>query len=217
MITARLIARGMPDASFATATNQIKIAMQIQRNHFIKVLCTLAALGFLISAGIPTAVGADQPKPGAEERIFEKWVGEWEYQGEGPETPFYPAGKFAGKDVARLALNGFFLEVDWSDKYTDGVGSAGKMMLWYDRSAKTYREINFEGDGSVSHATATVSPDGKKTVSMGKREIKGKMYDTRYTNLLSADEKTRTAKCEYSDDGKKTWKLMFELTSKKVK
>ena len=191
--------------------------MHTHKNHFIKLLSTVAAIGLLLAAGTHTAMAADQPKPGAEEKIFEKWVGEWEYQGEGPETPFYPAGKFAGKDVARLTLNGFFLEIDWSDKYTDGVGSAGKLMMWYDRATKTYREINFEGDGSVSHATATVSLDGSKTVSMGKREVKGKTYDTRYTNVLSADGKTRMAKCEYSDDGKKTWKLMFELTSKKVK
>lgn len=192
--------------------------MKPPKQHLSRFICSLAAIAAFFITSSLAVQAADQLKPGAEEKAFEICVGEWDYQGEGPDTPFYPGGKFKGKETARIILNGFFLELDWSDTGDSGHISSGKGIFSYDRAAKTYRDIGFENDGTISHGTTTVSKDGKVWTSVGKRnDSKGKTYDVRFISTFSADGKTRTGKGEYSSDGKKTWKLMFDLQAKKVK
>ena len=166
----------------------------------------------MLAAGPLKLNAADQQKPGSEEKVFQIALGEWEYEGEGPDTPFYPAGKFKGKETIKMVLNGFFMHAHWKEEQAEGL-----VMVSYDRVAKTYRDQSFESDGSTQSGTTKITNDGKTWVTMSQRhDAKGKRYEIRYTSNYSADGMSRKATAEYSEDGK-MWKPLFQLTSKKVK
>ena len=161
------------------------------------------------------AQSADEPKPSAEQKKLEIFVGEWEYQGGGKETPLGPGGKFTGREVSKMILNGFFVESQWKDKAETGYSAEGIVMRWYDSTTKTFRETGFENDGSASPGTSTVS--GNTWTTTGTRADKqGKSYQVKFTTTFSADGKSGTTKAEYSADSK-IWMPWWDLTMKKVK
>lgn len=61
---------------------------------------------FALQAAIP-----EQPKPGPEHNKMEAWVGEWTYEGTAEASPLVPASTFKGKEISRMVLGGFFLEM----------------------------------------------------------------------------------------------------------
>ena len=72
----------------------------------------------------------------------------------------------------------------------------------------------FENDGSAS--IAVVKIEGNTWTSVGSRtDSTGKTYQTKSVSTISDDGKTGSARVEYSEDGGKTWRLFFELTTSK--
>lgn len=175
----------------------------------------LLAAACLASTAPIHAQSTDQPKPTPEQKKLEIFVGEWEYQGGGKDTPFGPGGKFTGREVSKMILNSFFLESRWKDKAETGYNPEGIVLRWYDPTAKTYRETGFENDGTASSGTTTIS--GNTWTTTGTRADKqGKTYQVKFATTFSPDGESGVTKAEYSADGK-TWLPWWDLTMKKMK
>jgi hypothetical protein len=184
-------------------------------NSYLNAFRTLLLAAACLLA-VRTSMAAEPQKPGLEEKAFQIALGEWAYEGEGPDTPFYPAGKFKGKETLKMVLNGFFLQAHWKDQGDTGVTTEGIVMFHYDRVGKTYRDHSYESDGSSQTGTTTISKDGTTWVTTSQRhDAKGTPYHIRHTNVYSTDGKSRKATAEYSADGK-SWKPLYHLTGKKT-
>ena len=87
-----------------------------QQGRFTKLhIATLLGL-LALSAVNFQAQAAEQPKPGPEHKKMEVAVGQWNYEGSAEASPFGPAGRFKGRETARMVLGGFFLESQEQDK-----------------------------------------------------------------------------------------------------
>jgi hypothetical protein len=179
------------------------------RRVFVLAVLLLSCVGTVCFA-------AEQSKPTPEHKKLEVWLGDWNYSGEGKESPFGPAGKFEGSESAKLVLNGFFVESRWRDKTQDGFVAEGITFIGYDPVKKEYFDHGFDMDGIASSSRGTVQ--GNVWISHGTRtDSKGKVYQTRFTRKLSPDGNTVTVLSEYSSDGGKTWMTWWNLKSHKVK
>lgn len=174
--------------------------------------------------GSPGSILAQQqtselPKPGPEQKKLEVWVGEWNYEGSGPDTVMGPGGSFKGKSTSRMTMGGLFLESRWADKGTYGgkvIELSGLDLMWFDAPAKGFAARSFCNDGSVASGTATV--DGSTWTTLGSRTAAdGQLCLTRDVSTYSADGKTRTSRFEFSTDGGQTWTLWFELTAQRTR
>lgn len=180
----------------------------------------VALLGlFLVSGSLAQAQIADRPKAAPEQQKLAIFAGEWSYEGTFKDTVLGPGGKFTGKETARLAMDGLFLESRGRDKGVYGgkeITYEGLSVRWYDAAAKVYRFQSFDNDGFVGSGTFSVA--GSTWTNTGSStSAKGEKMKNRGTSVFSADGKTYTTKSEISFDDGKTWVLLWESTSKKIK
>ena len=194
--------------------------MQTKTNPIrsFKVSFVVLSSLLLMSAGaIQAQQTEDLPKPGPEQKKLAVWVGEWKYEGSGPDTAMGPGGKFTGKQTSRMILGGLFLEHKWGDKGNYGgkeISLQGVDLNWYDAATKTYHSQSFCNDGSVSTGVFTIN--GNVWSSSGTRtDAQGKICKVRDVSTFSADGKTRTGRVEFSLDDGKTWTFWFDTTMKK--
>ena len=84
-----------------------------------KSLPWLAVLGIvcLVSAIL---VQAQSPKPDPAALKLQPFVGDWTYVGEFQAGPLGPGGKITGVQKGRMILGGFFLELRWKEKGSNG-------------------------------------------------------------------------------------------------
>jgi hypothetical protein len=194
--------------------------MQIRTNptKISTVRFTIIASLLFLSTSATRAQAPQGAKPPPEQALLNVWVGEWTYQGAQHLTPQGAAGTFAGRQTARLILNGFFLETKWKDTGSyDGkqLTSEGLDLEWFNTATKTFMGRTFDNDGDAS--TATITASGNTWTSTGTRmATDGKLYRLRFVNTFSVDGKTCTTKGELSADDGKTWMPYLELTMKKV-
>ena len=180
----------------------------------IKNLPILVVLIALVASSVNLSQAAEPPEPSPEQKRLHVLAGEWNYEGEGKETPFGPAGKFRGTETLKPVLNGMFMESHWKDKTDDGFTAEGIALLGYDPLKKKYVDYGFDMDGIASSSEGKFK--GNVSTHHGTRaDTKGKVYKTRFIRTLSEDGKTVIAKAEYSEDGQ-TWMLWWELKSTKV-
>jgi hypothetical protein len=179
------------------------------------VLLTIARAVMLLALAQTSMESADQAPP-VEQKKLQVFVGEWEYQGSGKDTPLGPGGSFSGREVHRMILDGFFLESRWKDRSDSNYVAQGIVLHWYDALSKNFRDEAFENDGSVTPGTGTVS--GNVWTNLGTRKEKGgKSYQTRMTTTFGKEGKTLTTKAEFSEDGGKTWQPWWDLQATRVK
>jgi Protein of unknown function (DUF1579) len=183
--------------------------MHTRANQKRSINLTFVAVSFLflLSSGFVQAQIQDRPKVGPEQKQLGVFVGEWKYEGSVKDTPLGPGGKFAGKQTARMILDGLFLESRAEDKGVYGgkeIVYKGVFIQWYDPMTKTYHDHGFDNDGFVASGVTTVS--GNTWTSTGTRtDSKGKSNKVRNTSTFSSDGNTCTQKTELSVDDGKTW------------
>src|SRR5690349_3497858 len=120
--------------------------LEKQKRSFERTV-VVASFLFLLSAGLVQAQIQDRPKAGPEQKIMEVHVGTWQYEGTVSNTPLGPGGKFAGKQINRMILDGLFMESRNEDKGVYGgkeIVYKGVGIEWYDSTTKTYLSQSFD-------------------------------------------------------------------------
>jgi hypothetical protein len=98
-----------------------------------------------------------------------------------------------------MTLGGLVLEGRFASKSESG-DTQGIQILAYDAANKNYTFVAYFSDGGMGHGTVTTSGNAwswKGSVIAG-----GKQYQTRGTDVLSADLMSDTYTAELSTDGK---------------
>lgn len=185
------------------------------KSCFLALLVTVL-LGGPAGSFVARVQSADQVEPSAEHKRLSLLVGRWNYEGQGPQTPFWPAGRFVGVSTTRWILNGLFAETRWQDTNSQsGYVASGVTIQGYDASKKVYVVHGFENDGSASVGTAT--SQRLTWTTLGTRTgPDGKLYHTKNEVVYSADGKSLTEKYQYSSDNGKSWSIAYESKAKKV-
>lgn len=169
---------------------------------------TVAAgvLGSVLTAVVMAQAPAQMPKPGAEQKKLEAFVGTWTYEGEAKKSAFGPAGKITGTDVYEMLPGGFFIQHRWDEK--NPLGTAKGLEVWgYDPIKKTYMYTYFSSLGEMGSGTLTVSGNTWSFSGSGVT-YEGKTAHGR--GILTLTNPTSfTGKAEASSDGK-TWAPSFE-------
>jgi len=188
-----------------------------QKNSFNRALIVASFLLF-ISAGSVRAQIQDRPKPGAEEKKLELWVGEWKYEGSVKDTPLGPGGKYAGKQTTRMIMDGLFQERRGEDKGVYGGKEMAYKWLsiqWFDPGSKSFRDHSYDNDGFANDGITTVT-ENTWTTNGTTVDKKGKSYRTRNFSTFASDGKTIVQKGDLSADDGKTWTPFWEGIMKKV-
>jgi hypothetical protein len=176
----------------------------------MKAVVRNGVLAVLVFVSSP--VGAQAPKPSADVRKLEVWVGTWNYEGDAKATPIGPAAKIAGTQTGRMVMGGFAFEWKGSEKGVMGAVEWGEMDT-YDAAAKTYPFFGYQTDGTIWSGTNTIV--GGVWKASASTTVKGVSYKVRGESTPSADGKSWTFKQDLSTDGK-TWMPWTEVKMTKV-
>ena len=176
----------------------------MERRMLLGTLLAVVASAGAASAQMPA------PKPGAEQKALERFVGTWKLEGTMEASPMGPGGKFSGTERCRMYEGGWHLVCDTTGKGPMG-DMAGHFIMTYDRAAREYRyfAINTMADAEI--ATGTLS--GNTWTFTSTMDMAGQKIHSRF--LLTEDTPTRhSLKWEMSMDGK-SYKTMMSGTATK--
>lgn len=137
----------------------------------------LSVVALLASVGTVTADHHENPQLSPEQKLLERFVGEWVYHGtqtdaEGAENLFGPAGDFSGRFTNRLFMDGRFMVTEGVEKNPGGILKRYHVTA-YDAEKKVYIDTTFNSDGSRQVATETMKGN-TRSVEMTLTSRKGK-------------------------------------------
>jgi hypothetical protein len=178
------------------------------RGIVASTLILFAAL-FTASAGAQMA-----PKPGAEVKKLDYFVGNWTVDGTIAQGPWGAGGKFSSTDTAEWMPGGFFVVGHADFKMPPEVGGEGKSVAYmgYDLDENVYTRDEFNSQGRRDIAKGTVSGDTWTWTSSqiyGGQEIKQK------TTLKVLTPASYSLKVEVSIDGTNWMTFMEGKATKK--
>jgi len=182
--------------------------MRLSRIFAVLVVVALVA-GALAMAQAP----AKAPKPGAEHMRLGVYVGKWTGSGEMKPSPMGPGGKVTWTETCEW-FGGNFAVVCHSDGTGPMGPSKGLGIMSYSMEEKHYVYFGITSVGEVEQSTGTVQ--GKVWNWTGEGKMQGKPYKGRYTSTEQADG-SHTFKFEMSQDAGKTWSVVMEGKSTRVK
>ena len=152
------------------------------------------------------------PKPGAEQKNLNYFVGTWKETADVKPGPMGPGGKYTDTQHVEWMPGGFFLL-----SHMQGSSAMGKVVgiavYGYDAQKKVYTYDEFNNDGEAVHATGTF--DGKvwswtSDSPMGGQTMKGHF-------LVTATSPTAyNFKFETSMDGGANWTTFMEGSATKA-
>ena len=124
----------------------------------LQIRIGLTAFLLLIAAPILRAQGEPQmPKPSPEHQRLHYFVGDWQMEWETLPGPMGPGSKVTVTDHNEM-LGDFFVVFHRKGRGPKGSGKEIGI-LGYDPSRKLYTYENFDNEGDIGRATATVSGD----------------------------------------------------------
>ncbi len=171
----------------------------------------------VIALGVGLSIAAEEKKiekvtPGPDHGRLAFAVGSWNFEGELAQSPFAPAGKYAGTETCEWFTGEFAIVCR-----SVGNGPLGELkgmsVMGFDREDKVYKSFGIDSIGSTDVAQGVVS--GDTWSFMGDAKIKGKSYKIR-TALKELSHDSYTTKTEMSEDGS-TWSLVSEGKATRVK
>jgi len=120
------------------------------------------------------------PKPGAEVKKLDYFVGTWTVEGTIPQGPWGPGGKFSSTDTTKWMEGSFFVEGHSDFKMPQELGGDGKAVSYmgYDTDENVYTYNEFNSQGRRENSKGTVSGDTwtwTSSQNYGGQEIKQKM------------------------------------------
>jgi hypothetical protein len=157
----------------------------------------------VFSVSILAAQGAAQPRCDTPEyRQFDFWVGDWNVTG--------VKGKQAGTNLVTLEEDGCVVHEHWSGSG----GGTGQSFNFYDRSDGKWRQIWVDNGGTWLNLAGNYA-DGKMVlVGQNTAGPGGKPQQQRITFTRNDDGSVRQV-WDTSDDGGKTWQVVFDGLYKK--
>jgi hypothetical protein len=157
---------------------------------------------------------AQTPKPYAELKKLEPFIGDWVAQGESKATPLGPAGKTTSKSNGKWILDGFALQWEYSYTTPDGKAITGREIDCYDPMTKTFQARWFDTGGA--YTDGVYIPNGNVIVFQGTTTEATRKYGFKQTYTFTPDLSSYTYKEEISMDGK-TWILSNEAKGTRPK
>jgi hypothetical protein len=177
----------------------------------MKTRPTLAATLFALLFSTSLLSAADMPKPPAEMKRFDYYIGTWTIDANAVASPFGPAGKVTGTQTFERGPGGFFVTLRGDVKTPGGAVKSTAILAW-DGVKKAYHYHGVDSMGVLGFATATI--DGMKWTwstedHVGDNSVKGRftvteMPPSSYTykyEMMGADGKYATV-----EEGKVTKK-----------
>ena len=171
------------------------------KTRFTISICTALLLGMAASARAQT----EAPKPAAELKKLDYFVGTWIAEGEIKPGPMGPGGKFTGTNRVEWMDGGFFLVTHSEFSGAMGKGTETAYMGW-DVDEKAYTYDSFNSMGEADHARGKLDGDTWTWLS------ETRMVTRTMTGRLTLRVRSATAydfKFETSLDGTK-WATVLE-------
>jgi Protein of unknown function (DUF1579) len=164
-----------------------------------------STLAILALGSVVLAQPQGAPKPGAEHKPLEYFVGKWKSEGEMKPGPLGAGGKMTGSDTCEWFTASFHVVCRG-----EGSGPMGKMssmgVMTYSAPEKAYTYYGIDSFGSSELATG--NKKGSTWVFTSTSHMEGKSFQSRFT-IVETSPTAYTFKWEYSLD-KKTWAVMME-------
>ena len=133
-----------------------------------------------------------------EARQFDFWVGEWD--------AYDPRGRKAGASVIERVANGCGILENWTNA---AGGGSGKSINFYDARAGEWFQYWIGADGAP-HRFSGMYKDGALRFEGEPHTQGGKRFITRLT-FFDVDANTVRQLSEQSDDGGKTWAVVYDF------
>jgi hypothetical protein len=174
-------------------------------------LLAFGVAAFVVNgAATAFAQAPPSPKPGAEQKVLEYYVGKWTGQAELKPGPFGPGGKLTSADTCEWFAGGFHVICRG-----EGSGVMGNMktigIISYNAGDKAYNFYAIDSLGSAELSTGTKTGD---TWTFTSDSVFGGMsFKSKYT-IVESSPTSYTFKWEMSQDGTK-WATVVEGTAKK--
>jgi hypothetical protein len=175
----------------------------------LKAILVLALGLFTVSAGAQMA-----PKPGAEVKKLDYFVGTWNLDATIGQGPWGPGGKFTSTDILEWMPGNFFVEGHADFKMPPELGGDGQVVVFigYDTDENAYTHDSFNSQGRREVSKGSVSGDTWTWESMqnyGGQDVKKKMT----MKVLSPS--SYSVKLEISIDGTNWMTFMEGKATKK--
>jgi hypothetical protein len=154
------------------------------------------------------------PKPGAEVKKLDYFVGTWTTEGMVAQGPWGAGGKFSSTETAEWMPGNFFVEGHADIKMPAELGGEGKGISYmgYDTDQNTYTVDDFTDQGRHDVSKGTVASDTwtfNSTANYGGQEIKQRM------SMKVVSPTSYTMKFEVSIDGTNWMTFMEGKATKK--
>jgi hypothetical protein len=161
-----------------------------------------------------SAWGQMAPKPGAEVKKLDYFVGTWTTDGTIAQGPWGAGGKFSATDTMEWMPGSFFVEGHSDFKMPPELGGDGKAtsFMGYDTDENVYTYNEFNSQGRRENSKGTVSGDTwtwTSSQNYGGQEIKQKM------TMKVLTPASYSLKFEVSMDGTNWMTFMEAKVSKK--
>jgi|SRR5215467_1669405 len=166
-------------------------------------ITSAVSMMFLLLAVVAAVGQSSMPKPAAELKQWDIWIGDWDFLGTAKDTQTGPEYKFDWHMHGRWILDGFCGQLENVIK-GNGIETHNLEILSYDPIKKIHTVSGFQNDGvtwtntftfdketSVEHSTMTGSD--------------GKIITCRLTWVFSSDRMAVSGKTE-CDDGS-SWRV----------
>ncbi len=166
---------------------------------------------FLVPAMILFAVSAwaqMAPKPGAEVKKLDYFIGTWSTEGTVAQGPWGAGGKFSSTDTSEWMAGNFFVSGHSDFKMPPEVGGEGKevSIMGYDSDQNVYTYDGYNSQGRHETSKGSVTGDTwtfTSSANYGGQEIKQKM------TMKILTPTSYSMKFEISIDGT-TWMTFME-------
>lgn len=139
------------------------------------------------------------PKPSAEHRQLEAFIGKWKTEGMIHKTPLSPGGKLIGTDIYEWLPGNFFL-VHRVDAQVGTQKNESLEIIGYDAESKHYTMYAFDNQGNRTPMQARLEDKIWKFTG----------ETMRFSGTFSEDGNTITGKWELLHEG--NWLLWMDIT-----
>ena len=172
-------------------------ALSCQDKDAVKYITTAVSMMFLMLAVVAAVGQSSNPKPAAELKQWDIWIGDWAFSGTAKDTQTGPEYSFDWHMHGHWILNGYG-QLDNVIK-GNGIETHSLEILSYDPIKKIHTVSGFQNDGATWTTTFTFD---KETSVENETMISpdGKVITCRLTWVFSSDRMAVSGKAE-CDDG----------------
>jgi hypothetical protein len=160
---------------------------------------------FFLAIMARTQGQAEMPKPGAEQKKLDYFVGTWNLEGEMKPSPMGPGGKFTNTVTNKWMQGGFF--VVGQSNFKSAMGDASELSLMgYSSEDRMYTFDGFDSSGGRESGKGTMDGDSwsfNMDEHMGDQTVKG------HYAIKIVSPTSYTFKFEMSPDGH-SWNTVME-------